>query len=148
VAAAFMKAHPEFTVKLMPAASIEGTMPRDFTLALVEDEPDVSHVGLNHIRFYAERQLALPLDRYIAEERTPLTTHRPIGKIAGETRALPFAVSVPVNYFNNALLVRAGHDPRDVATPSAAWADIVKAATDISALGHPISGMCFDYLGG
>jgi len=148
VANAFVKAHPEFTIKLMPAASVEGTMPRDFTLALVDDEPDVSHVGLNHIRFYAERELALPLDRYIAGERSPLTKHHTIGKIAGQTRALPFAVSVPVNYFNNALLRRAGHDPRELASASATWADIVKAATDISALGRPISGMCFDYLGG
>ena len=50
------------------------------------------------------RHLALPLDRYIASEPTPLTSHPTIGKIAGETRALPFAVSVPVNYFNDDLL--------------------------------------------
>ena len=93
-----------YSVKLLPANNSAGTMARDFTLALVDDEPDVSHVGLNQVRFYAERNLALPLDRYIAHGATPLTAHQTIGRIAGETRALPFAVSVPVNYFNDDLL--------------------------------------------
>jgi multiple sugar transport system substrate-binding protein len=146
VAAAFMQAHPGLTIKLMPATNAAGTMPRDFTLALVDDEPDVSHVGLNQIRFYAERNLALPLDRYIEAEALPLTAHRTIGKIGGETRALPFAVSVPVNYFNNDLVARAGHDPRSLTRAN--WREIVAIATDISALRHPISGFFFDYNGG
>jgi multiple sugar transport system substrate-binding protein len=146
VAAGFMKAHPGLTVKLMPAANASGTMPRDFTLALVDDEPDVSHVGLNQIRFYAERNLALPLDRYIENEPLPLTAHRTIGKIGGETRALPFAVSVPVNYFNNGLVRRAGHDP--LSLTAATWPALLKVATSISALGRPASGFFFDYYGG
>lgn len=146
VAEAFMRAHPGLRVKLLPATTSSNTMSRDFTLALVGDEPDVSHVGLNHIRFYAERNLALPLDRYIAAESTPLTSHPTIGRIAGETRALPFAVSVPVNYLNDNLLRRAGHDPKTLA--SGGWPALLKAATDISALGGPISGMFFDYASG
>lgn len=146
IAAAFMRAHPDLRIQLMPAPSASGTMPRDFTLALVDDEPDVSHVGLNHVRFYAERNLALPLDRYISGDALPLTTHPTIGKIAGETHALPFAVSVPVNYFNNELLRRAGHDPRTLA--AGGWPALLKAAVDMSTLGHPISGMFFDYASG
>lgn len=146
LAAAFMQAHPGLRVKLMPATSSANTMSRDFTLALVGDEPDVSHVGLNQIRFYAERNLALPLDRYIADEPSPLTTHPTIGRIAGETRALPFAVSVPVNYLNDDLLRKAGHEPKTLA--AGGWPALLKAAADMSALGNPISGMFFDYASG
>jgi multiple sugar transport system substrate-binding protein len=146
IAEAFMRAHPGLRVKLLPATSSSNTMSRDFTLALVGDEPDVSHVGLNHIRFYAERNLALPLDRYIAAEPTTLTSHPTIGRIAGETRALPFAVSVPVNYFNDHLLRKAGHDPKTLA--AGGWPALLHAAADISALGGPISGMFFDYASG
>jgi multiple sugar transport system substrate-binding protein len=171
IAAAFMRAHPDLRIKLMPAPSSAGTMPRDFTLALVNDEPDVSHVGLNHVRFYAERNLAVPLDRYIAGDPQPLTTHPAIGRIAGETRALPFAVSVPVNYMNDELLRRAGHDPQAFA--AGGWPALLNAATDMSAQGRlaqnrpaqnrpaqnrpaqnrpalsgPVSGMFFDYASG
>lgn len=142
IAAAFMATHPDIRVELMPSTSSAGTSSRDFTLALVGDEPDVSHVGLNHVRMYAQRDLALPLDRYIEGEALPLTTHPAIGKIAGETRALPFAVSVPVNYFNNELVRRAGHDPATIG--AATWPELVAIVRDISALGGPISGMFYD----
>jgi multiple sugar transport system substrate-binding protein len=146
VAAEFEKRHPGLTVTLMPGTSYVGMMSRDFRLALVDDEPDVSHVSLNAIRFYADRNLALPLDGYIAAERSSLTGHPSIGKIAGETRALPFAVSVPVNYFNNELVRRAGHDPDRLLKGT--WSDILEVATDVSALGSPVSGMFYDYAGG
>lgn len=146
VAEAFMRAHPGLRVKLMPPIGTAGTMSRDFTLALVGDEPDVSHVGLNQVRFYAQRNLALPLDRYLEAEKSALTAHKAIGRIAGETRALPFAVSVPVNYFNDDLLRRAGHDPATLA--AGGWPALLRAAADISAIGAPVSGMFFDYASG
>jgi len=146
VARAFEAHHPGITVKLMPGTSYVGMMSRDFRLALVGDEPDVSHVSINAVRFYADRNLALPLDRRVNDEPTPLTTHRSIGKIGGETRALPFAISIPVNYFNNRLVERAGHDPR--ALLDAKWPALLKIATDISALGPPVSGMFYDIAGG
>jgi multiple sugar transport system substrate-binding protein len=146
IADAFMKHHPGLTITLMPGTSYVGMMSRDFRLALVNDEPDVSHVGLSDIRFYADRDLALPLDAYIAEERSSLTTHPTIGKVRGTTRALPFAVSVPVNYFNNELVRRAGHDPTRLVNSD--WSEVLKVAADVSALGRPVSGMFYDYMGG
>src|SRR5687768_9283173 len=43
----FTRRHPGVSIELLPAVDYKGVMQRDFRLALVEDEPDVSHVGLN-----------------------------------------------------------------------------------------------------
>ena len=87
--------------------------------------------------------------RWIASshaQRSPLTAHQTIGRMDGQTRALPFAVSVPVNYFNEELLTRAGHDPATLA--AGGWPALLKAAQDVTALGEPVSGMFFDYASG
>jgi multiple sugar transport system substrate-binding protein len=144
IAKAFVAAHPEYRVALLPCPTYSGVMQRDFRLALVGDEPDVSHIGINHVRFYAERALAQPLDSWLAaEHELAVTSHPSIGKVAGITRALPFAISVPVTYFNKTLLLRAGQDPERL--QSGDWPEIVQAATAVSRLGHPNSGIFFDY---
>jgi len=143
LAAAFEAQHPAHRVELLPASTYRGVLQRDFRLALVEDEPDVSHVGLNHLRFYVERDLALPLDPLLAAEPAPLTAHRSIGHFGGKTRALPFAVSVPVSYFNNTLCQRAGLDPRQLALLD--WPQILDLAGRICALRGDVTGIFFDY---
>ncbi len=147
VAAAFEAAHPGITIELLPAYGYDEVMQRDFRLALVGDESDVSHVGLNALRFYQERDLAQPLDDFMAADPDiPLTTHPLIGRSGGLTRALPFAVSVPVSYFNADLMKRAGRDPEALLT--ADWPRLLDAAAAVSRLGEPISGIFFDYSAG
>ncbi|MBL0915032.1 MAG: extracellular solute-binding protein [Sphingopyxis sp.] len=144
IAARFERAHPGVTVELMPAATYGAVMQRDFRLALIEDEPDVSHVGLNQVRFYAERGLARRLDGLIADSgENALSVHETIGKVAGVAHALPFALSVPVSYFNADLLRRYGRDPD--AMPDADWPAILDAASAVSRAGRPTSGIFFDY---
>ena len=144
IAAEFERAHPGVAVELMPAVSYGDLMQRDFRLALIEDEPDVSHIGLNHVRFYAERGLAQPLEPLLgAAGDDSLSTHAAIGRVDGAVRALPFAVSVPVSFFNADLIRRYGCDPQ--AMLEADWSALLDMAAAVSRAGLPVSGIFFDY---
>jgi multiple sugar transport system substrate-binding protein len=147
IATAFERRHPGTRIELMPSVTYSGLMQRDFRLALIDDEPDVSHIGLNHIRFYVERGLSQPLGPLLAAGAPdPLTTHPTIGHVGGELHALPFALSVPVSYLNADLIRRHGRDPETLI--GADWPDLLDAATAVSRAGLPLSGIFFDYYAG
>lgn len=143
IALAFERRHPGLRVELMPAVDPSDVMQRDFRLALVDKEPDVSHVGINHVRFYRERQLAQPLSPLLGPgAMSELTTHPQIGYVEGVLVALPFALSVPVSYVNATLVARSGLDPAQLLQGD--WPDLLQVAAQVSRLGGPLSGIYFD----
>lgn len=140
---AFETENPGVGVELMPSNGYTEIAHRDFRLALIEDEPDVSFISPTSVAAYAERGMAQPLDARIAASNAPLSFHPQIGRHKGVTHALPFAISAPVCYFNADLLARAGRTFDDVA--DADWAGIADVAAAVSGLGEPYSGIYFDY---
>lgn len=144
IAAAFRKEHPGIDVELVPAATYQKLMERDFRLALVDDEPDVSHIGLHHVGFYAERGLTTPLQPFLDREPSgTLTAHPTIGHVGGVLRALPFAVSLPVSYFNLSLFQRCGVRPEALIEGN--WETLVDAAATVNRQRPPGSSIYFDY---
>src|ERR1700761_4366115 len=56
LAAAFARAHPGLSVQLVPSPGYIEMWQRDVRLSLIGDELDVSHAGINVLRFYVERR--------------------------------------------------------------------------------------------
>jgi multiple sugar transport system substrate-binding protein len=142
VARGFERAHPGFAVELVPVESYDAMLERDVRLSLVGDELDVSHAGVDTLRFYVERRLALPLDDLLKRDgASDLSRHATIGVARGTTYALPFAISVPALYFNKALLSRVGADPERF---SGTWDEVLSIGARLSRLPPPISSIFYD----
>jgi len=141
LADAFMKHHPGRRVNLLPAPNTEDLMQRNFRLALVRNLPDVSHDGLNMIRFYVERGLPVALNGFLAKDRVAIRALG--GSYGGQQYALPFAVSVPVFYYNRALVRRAGGEPFP-----ATWPGVLALAARIRDRNDKAQGIFVDYQAG
>jgi multiple sugar transport system substrate-binding protein len=97
-------------------ASLEDHLQNTLRWAATNDLPDVSFQANNHIRLLAERELTVPLDRFIAaepawDELGYAASVREIGRVGEQVHGLPFQMSVPVNMFNLELVARGGGDP-------------------------------------
>lgn len=147
IAKAFMAENPDITVTTRGFATYNDLMQDNLRGQITGGLPDVSHDGLNLIRVYADRKIAVPLDEYIARESDwsaagyPEAVQR-IGSIGGKTYAIPFAVSTPTIFFNLELVKRAGGDPDRL---PADWPDIIALAKAIDALEGNVSGIYYDY---
>lgn len=111
--------------------------------------PDVSFQGLNRLRLFAERGIAVDLRPLLAREGDPaglgyspallgLGFH---GKIQA---GLAFATSNPISYYNADLFRRAGLDVERFPT---SWDDVIAASRRIRALGDGVEGMFFRWPG-
>jgi multiple sugar transport system substrate-binding protein len=65
-----------------------------------------------------------------------------ICKFGKETYGLPFAISMPVFFYNADLVRKAGGDPDNF---PADWSGILKLGSKINALGSDIYGLIYDY---
>ncbi|MGL3210515.1 extracellular solute-binding protein [Bradyrhizobium sp. BR 1433] len=116
----FMEAHPDIRVILDgPAVDYDGLVQQTLRQNITKQLPDVSHQGLNQIRPLADRGIAVPLDRFIAGDPAWKTIGVPeamtsLARYGGKTCALPFAISVPVLFYNTDLVRKAGGDPNNL----------------------------------
>ena len=140
----FEAEHPNIKVKYEPGYKHyeEGTQ-RLLRQALTNQLPDVSFQGINRLRIYVERDLPIPLDPFISQEKN-WSKHGlndamvSVGSSGGKNYGFPFAISTPVVMYNKNLVRQAGGDPANF--PST-WPEIFKLATKIDALGAKIYGM-------
>ncbi|WP_322884592.1 ABC transporter substrate-binding protein (plasmid) [Sinorhizobium medicae] len=147
LASRFMERHPDVRIKLAGFPTYAALSENTLRSAITGGLPDVSFEGINFVRRYADRQLAIPLnDRMTRDaewqgQELPVSI-QDIGTVNGDIVAVPFAIST-MNVFYNADLVRqAGGDPSNLPTN---WDEIVGLAEQIDALSGDISGMYFDY---
>ncbi|WBL77834.1 extracellular solute-binding protein [Bradyrhizobium xenonodulans] len=144
----FEAENPEAHITTLPPVATEGEhLTRTFRLAVTGELPDVSFNGYSHVAIMARRGLAVPLDRFIADEKdwaesglTPASMEAT--KVRGATYALPLESSTPTLFFNKDLVRRAGGDP-DHLPPD--WDGIIELAVKIHGLGNNIIGGFFDY---
>ncbi|KPL53048.1 ABC transporter substrate-binding protein [Prosthecomicrobium hirschii] len=111
--------------------------------------PDVSFQGLNRLRLFAERGIALDLRGLLKDEGDParLGYSAPLlglGFHGGSQAGLAFATSNPISYYNADLLKRVGADPE--AFPKT-WDDAIALSAKIAGLGDGINGMFFRWPG-
>lgn len=128
-----------------PAENYDPLMTATLRAAIVGDLPDVSHQGMNHVRTYADRGLAVHLDDFIAGEGDwealgyqPAITA--LGQVNGETYAVPFAPTLPVVFYNADLVEQAGGFSDE---PPTTWPEIIALGERIDALGDDIMGLYF-----
>ncbi|MGL3210537.1 extracellular solute-binding protein [Bradyrhizobium sp. BR 1433] len=148
LARAFMEAHPDIRVVLDgPAVDYDSLVQQTLRQNITKQLPDVSHQGLNQIRPLADRGIAVPLDRFLAGDPAWKTIGVPdamtsFARYSGKICALPFAISVPVLFFNTDLVKKAGGDPGNLPED---WDGVIALGKKIGALGEGISGLYVEY---
>jgi multiple sugar transport system substrate-binding protein len=111
--------------------------------------PDVSFQGLNRLRLFAERGIAVELKPFLAREADikKLGYSDPIlglGFHGGVQCGLPFATSNPISYLNVDLLKKVGSS---LETFPKTWDEVIALSAKIAALGDGNSGMFFRWPG-
>ena len=105
--------------------------------------PALAMVGLNRLQPYVESGRAVPIEPFI--DATPdfdVNDFDPkfldLMRVGGQLQGIPYAVSTPVLYINSDAFRKAGLDP---ATPPSSWADVEKAARQLTSTGSSKYGV-------
>lgn len=117
--------------------------------AATQNLPDVSFQGLNRLRLFAERGIAVDLRPLLAQEGDPAKLgYSPallgLGFHGRMQAGLAFATSNPISYYNVDLFKRANLDPARFPNN---WDDAIAASRRIRALGDGTEGMFFRWPG-
>lgn len=144
----FQKVYPDIEIKFRaPYENYEDGSQKILKEAITHKAPDVTFQGLNRIRVLVNKGLAQPLDPFIAGEKdfNAAGYHKAmfdIGTYNGKVYSLPFAVSLPIAYYNIDLVKKAGWDPNKLPRT---WDEVIELAKKIDALGDDIHGMFFGW---
>ena len=146
IAAEFAKVNPDVKVTFRTAYDSyeEGTQ-KILREAVTNQLPDVTFQGLNRVRILVDRDIAVPMDDFIKAEKDfeKEGFHQAmfdIGTQNGKVYALPFAISLPITYWNIDLVKQAGGDPNSLPTT---WDGVIALAKKIDALGPDINGITY-----
>jgi multiple sugar transport system substrate-binding protein len=150
VMAAFSRAHPEVRATYVnPTPTYEDGAQLILRGAAAGDMPDVSFQGLNRLRLFAERGVAVDLAPFLAREGdlARIGYSRPLlglGFHAGVQCGLAFATSNPISYYNTDLMKRAG-----IATDTfpTSWDAVIANSRRIRDLKDGSEGMFFRWPG-
>ncbi|MFN4312278.1 MAG: ABC transporter substrate-binding protein [Ferrovibrio sp.] len=143
IAAEFAKKRPDIKVTFRaPYDSYEEATQKILRESITKQMPDVTFQGLNRIRIMVDRNIAVPLDDFIKAEKNFETEgfHQAmfdIGTQQGKVYALPFAISLPIAYYNLDLVKKAGGDPNNLPKT---WDEVFVLAKKIKALGSDVNG--------
>lgn len=146
IAAEFAKVRPDIKVTFRAAyESYEDGTQKVLREAITKQMPDVTFQGLNRLRILVDRGIAVPMDRFIEAEKNFEAEgfHQAmfdIGTMNDKVYGLPFAISLPVAYYNLDLVKQAGGDPNNLPTT---WDEVFDLSSKIDALGGDINGMSY-----
>jgi multiple sugar transport system substrate-binding protein len=144
--AEFAKVRPDIKLTYRaPYASYEEGTQKILREAVTKQLPDVTFQGLNRVRILVDRGIAVPMDGYIKAEKKfdEQGFHKAmfdIGTMNGKVYALPFAISLPIAYYNLDLVKKAGGDPSKL---PATWDEVIALAKKIKALGGDVNGVTY-----
>jgi multiple sugar transport system substrate-binding protein len=150
VMAAFSAKHPEVKATYVnPTPTYEDGAQLLLRNAATGAMPEVSFQGLNRLRMFAERGIAVDLKPLLDREGDLAKLgYSPailgLGYHARVQCGLPFATSNPISYYNTDLLRRAGLDPASFPT---SWDQVIAHSRRIKALGDGVEGMFFRWPG-
>lgn len=150
VAATFMRQNPAIKVAyLNPTPTYEDGAQLILRQAATNQLPDVSFQGLNRLRLFAERGIAVDLAPMLTQEGDPAKAgYTPnllgLARFGGIQAGLAFATSNPIAYYNADLLRRVGANPDRL---PATWDEAIAIAAKISALGDGNTGMFYRWMG-
>lgn len=133
----FKKAHPDIDVKFRATYdNYEDATNTILREAVADKLPDVSFQGLNRQAALVEKGIAKSLEPFIAKEanfskdgyhKAMLT----LGTFGGKVHGLPFAVSLPVGYYNMTAMKKAG-----ITTMPKTWDEVVENCGKLRAAGY------------
>jgi multiple sugar transport system substrate-binding protein len=142
----FMAANPDIRVIYRaPASEYEQVLQTVLRESVAGTQPDVVIQGLNSIRAPSDEGVAVALDSFIAADKDFASqgldpAMLDAGKVKGRTYALPFAISLPVLYYNADLVKRAAGDPAHLPTT---WDGVITLARKINSLGLGTNGVFY-----
>jgi len=115
--------------------------------AITKQLPDISFQGLNRLRPLVDRNIAVSLEPFIAKEAdfSKEGYHQAMLDICtynDEVYGLPFAVSLPIAYYNMDLVRQAGWDENNLPE---SWDEVIELAARIDALDEDITGMVYGW---
>jgi len=148
IAEAFTAKHPEIKVTFRaPYKDYEDATQRILREAVTGTGPDVTFQALNRVRALADKSVAAPLDDFIAAEKSFEADgfHKAMfdaGSIGGKVYGLPFAVSLPIAYFNLDLVKAAGGDPAALPTT---WDGVIALAAKIEGVKPGVHGIVSEW---
>lgn len=136
---AFSKKHPDIKVEFRTAyKDYEDAAQRVLREGITGNVPDVTFQGLNRVRVLADKNIAVALDDFIANEKDfdAAGYHegmRQAGAVNGKVYGLPFAISLPIVYYNMDLVKKAGLDENSLPKT---WDEITALAKKIKSQGE------------
>lgn len=136
LAADFEAKNPDIKIKFRSSYDSyeEGTQ-KLLREAITKQLPDVSFQGLNRVLPLYERNIAVPLDQFVTEEDKTKNGYGESmmlpGQFGGKTYGLPFAVSLPIMYYNLDIVKAAqGGDEKLPKT----WGEVIALAKKVNQL--------------
>lgn len=132
----FKKAHPDIDVKFRATYdNYEDATNTILREAVADKMPDVTFQGLNRQASLVEKGIAKSLEPFIAKEPnfSKEGYHEAmldLGTFGGKVYGLPFAISLPVGYYNMDALRKAG-----ISTPPKTWDEVVENCGKLRAVG-------------
>ena len=133
----FKKAHPDIDVKFRATYdNYEDATNTILREAVADKMPDVTFQGLNRQASLVEKGIAKSLESFIAKEKdfSKDGYHEAmldLGTFDGKVYGLPFAISLPVGYYNMDALRKAG-----ISTPPKTWDEVVENCGKLRAVGY------------
>lgn len=147
IAERFMEQHPDIKINfLAPASNYEDAAQRTLRAAITGNPPDVAYRGLNIVRTFVDRGLAVPIDDFIEadgglEALGYLPSMVDLSSYDGQSYGLPFTISTPILYVNADLVRQAGGSMEDFLKD---WAGIVELGKKIEETpGDDVTGFFF-----
>ncbi len=146
IAAEFAKKHPEIKITFRaPYDSYEEATQKVLRESITKQMPDITFQGLNRLRALVDRNLAQPIDEFIKADKDMEAegfhaAMYDIGTQNGKVYALPFAISLPISYYNLDLVRKAGGDVNNLPKT---WEEAIVLAKKIRALGDGINGVTY-----
>ncbi len=142
----FQKENPDIKIEFRSNyENYEDATQKVMREAITNQLPDVSFQGLNRVLPLYERNIAVPLDQFItAEDRSENGFDDSMmspSRFDGKTYGLPFAVSMPIVYFNADLV----HQATGSSTLPDSWEDIFAVAAKINGLDGNAQGFYYDW---
>ena len=132
----FKKANPDIDVKFRATYdNYEDATNTILREAVADKMPDVTFQGLNRQAALVEKGIAKSLESFIAKEKnfSKEGYHEAmldLGTFGGKVYGLPFAISLPVGYYNMDALRKAG-----ISTPPKTWDEVVDNCGKLRAAG-------------
>jgi multiple sugar transport system substrate-binding protein len=150
IARRFTAEHPDIAIEFpLPAADYEELTQKALIAAATGGGADIGLHGYHRVRLLADRNAAIPVDKFIAAENGWVArgyTHaaQVLCDASGKSFGLPFTTATQIVYYNVDVLRRAGGDPDHLPET---WPQIIGLAKRIEALKSGATSLFFDYKG-